>query len=164
MRGCKGGKGSFKGASPYSIGSDVYRRAPGCVLALAPARFSPVTGNSSGSVQTLLQTSLRRSAVKSRLRALSVTCVIGYVRHGIRRTSCYNACYNMTYVITPLFLILTICHIPKTRKYKETSVRAKSQRSGAQLLYSYRYVTHWRSGQCRHHMLQKTSDTTLGET
>ena len=60
-------KGSFEGASPYSILAAMSRRAPGCVLALAPARFSPVTGNSSGSVQTLLQTSLRRSAVKSRI-------------------------------------------------------------------------------------------------
>ncbi len=56
-------KGSFEGASPYSILAAMSRRAPGCVLALAPARFYPVTGNSSGSVQT----SLRRSAVKSRI-------------------------------------------------------------------------------------------------
>ncbi len=57
-------KGNLSKEPPHTAMS---RRAPGCVLALAPARFSPVTGNSSGSVQTLLLTSLRRSAVKSRI-------------------------------------------------------------------------------------------------
>ena len=43
------------------------RRVPSCLLDEAPVRISPVTGCSSDSVQTSLQTSVRRLAVKSRI-------------------------------------------------------------------------------------------------